>query len=117
MIDWLKIVKNYNGDDAYTLDSAKDFEVVELFQNGKLILNFDKNKFILNFAVMSFCSSDMDGENILLSPVFNGSGCLGNLRECRHTWWGDEDGYVYYPDGRLIKDAFDKLSKYFDEMS
>lgn len=70
----------------------------------------------VEFAVFDFCSSDTDGANATWSRVFHGEGFAGGLRELRHTYWGDPDagGYVFYPDGELIAEAFAQLSEWFD---
>lgn len=119
MIDWLEKVDNHNKDGfAYPLDAAKKFEIVDLCCGGKLILNIDENK--IDFAVMEFYSSGVNDTNVLLSEIFHGVGFAGGLRECRHTYWGGDwggEGYVFYPNGKIIADAFEKLSKYFDDMA
>ncbi len=47
------------------------------------------------------------------SVLFHGDGPSGSLRELRHTTWG-ESGYIYYPNGLLISDAFKHLARWFD---
>lgn len=114
MIDWLESVVNHNKDGfVYPLEAAKKFEIIDLCCGGKLILNIDDNT--IDFAVLEFYSSGINDTNVLLSEIFHGVGFSGSLRECRHTYWG-EDGYVFYPNGKIIADAFKKLSIYFDDM-
>lgn len=117
MIQWLKDCK---GDDFseesefYSLDKMRgSFKVVPLRGSGWLIVD-DKAMWI-KFAVMEFERSETDDSNVQLDCIFHGEGPVGNLRECRHTYWG-ENGYLFYPDGRIIADAFKSLSQYFDEM-
>lgn len=54
---------------------------------------------------------EVAGEKVQM--VFRGSGPSGSLRELRHTHWG-EDGYIFYPDAKLIAAAFDRLAEWFD---
>ncbi len=114
-ISWLTSNESdHCNDPLYSLDDIKKtYEVIELKGNGYLVLN--KNDIFLNFAVMSFVSSNLDDSDTKVAIVFHGSGPSDNLRECRHTWWG-KDGYIFYPNGPMIMDAFKHLAKYFDEM-
>lgn len=53
----------------------------------------------------------VDGEKMEL--VFRGCGAGVVLRELRHTYWG-ESGYLFYPNGNLIAQAFAALREWFD---
>jgi hypothetical protein len=100
-IDWLA-----SGEDGYLLDDARSkYAVKDLGNHGYLVLNWDDKEFFLKFAVLT----------VGLDLQFYGEGPTGNLRECRHTYWG-EDGYLFYPDGKVITAAFKELSKYFDDL-
>jgi hypothetical protein len=61
----------------------------------------------LDFVFLSFHHSDIDGENIRVQVLMHGSGPLGALNECRHTWWGQgkdsENGYIFYPNATHIR--------------
>jgi hypothetical protein len=79
------------------------------------VLNWDEDVFNLDFAALSFIQSNFDGSNIMAECLFFGSGPTGGLRECRHTYWG-EDGYIFYPDGVVIAAALKELSEFYDDL-
>lgn len=117
-IDWMDhVFDGIDKDPYYPLISIEEkFEVVNLCKDGWLILN-KKDDLWLDFAVMDFGFSDVDNKNIHLSCICHGGGPIGNLRECRHTWWGQEgDGYLFYPNGKVITAAFKVLSEFYDRM-
>lgn len=90
------------------------YEVIELLpEDAWIALKWDNEKFWLDFAVLRFEHSDNDGSNIAVKTMLHGSGPSGNLRECRHTYWG-ENGYIFYPNKKVIKAALNELGKYFD---
>ena len=119
-IDWLKSITKESLmpdlSDSYLLEELREkFEVVDLGINAVLVLNKKQGNWI-RFAVMEFSHGTGDGKENYMSVIFHGSGPSEGLRECRHTWWGEGDGYVFYPNGRTISLAFKELSKYFDDM-
>lgn len=117
MLDWIKtnVIEIWDDNYVYSLKACQNFEVVPLIKDySYLVLKWDSEKFNLDFAVMEFFMSDMS--DTMLKCTFYGSGPTGNLRECRHTYWG-ENGYVFYPHGPTIIAAFKELSKYYDEMT
>lgn len=94
-------------------------EVIDLEGGGLLAVDTGQESW-LSFVVLEFFSgpATMDGvvvEGIRYQRVFHGSGSAG-LRELRHTYWGNGDGggYIFYPSGKLITDAFKHLLKWFD---
>lgn len=99
---------------SYSLDELRGlpFELREL-PGGWLVLKRDE--FWIRFAVLEFATSDTDDANEFDHLLFYGEGPGGALRECRHTYWG-EDGYIFYPNGVLISAAFRELSEFFDEL-
>ncbi len=112
-IEWLENVQEEN-DVVYPLDRIDvRYERRELTPSVWLILNWDANKLWLKFAVLEFYCSEGDGKNTMLSCVFHGEGPVGNLRECRHTYWGN-DGYLFYPNGKAITSGIQALSEFFD---
>ena len=106
----------------YRLNYLKDnFDFREL-KNGYIVLKH--NEGWIDFAVLEFSYSDNSGE--FLSCFWHGSGPSEGLRECRHSYFGtppnphnDEEGidsYVFYINGKLVTEAFEVLSEYFDDM-
>lgn len=105
---------------AYSIDKARTkCEVRELDGHGWLVLKPKEGEPAqdtwLQFAVLDFHCSEGDDTNAYGKLVFHGEGPTGVLRECRHTYWG-EDGYVFYPSGTVIKAAFKALAEFYDEM-
>lgn len=116
MIDWIKHgEKDHLNEMNYSLDKLKEeFDVRELCEDGWLILNMDENKLWLKFVVMQY--SDCDGTNTFVKTVFHGYGPSDNLRECRHTWWGDsnEEGYIFYPKADIIIASLNALKEFYE---
>lgn len=108
---------------VYSIDElrATDGLDVRELPGGWLILQRAKDHggLWLRFAVLDFFQSEMNGQNELATCLFFGDGPGGkageSLRECRHTYWG-EDGYIFYPDGPLIAAAFEALSEFYDDL-
>jgi len=115
-VDWLGEPEfDDNGDPMYPLDAIRQkFEVRRLAGDGYLALN-RTSAFWLKFAVLTFAERELDGSDEKVFTIFHGEGALGDLRECRHTWWGD-GGYLFYPDGAVITSAFRELAWFFDDM-
>jgi len=121
-IDWLKPCETISDDEiVYRKKDVEDkFKLVNLKKDAVIVL-YEESEAWLSFAVLEFnCAiqTEESGEfdDIYLQTVFHGGGTTGSLRECRHTYWGRADGYLFYPDGVVIADALDKLSEYFDDM-
>lgn len=108
-----------NNDNLFPLDEfVKGCEVIKLDCNRDGYLAMKRSEYWMDFAILSFSCSEVDGSNTMLHSIFHGSGTGGTadaLRECRHTYWG-EGGYIFYVDGELITAAFKELSKYFDDL-
>lgn len=68
----------------------------------------------MDFAFLAFAYSDIDYKNTCAEIMMLGGGPTGALRECRHTYWGDKDGYIFYPKARHIRAALDWLEKFYD---
>lgn len=98
---------------VYPID--KITETIIKIDNGWLVLDQMEYDIWLKFAVLEFVASDVDGRNQEGELVFWGEGPSGNLRECRHTYWGD-GGYCFYPSGVTISAALARLADYFDDM-
>lgn len=121
--EWLDAANNPSGAGVvYPLEEARaKYEVQEICDNtwAWLVLNWAPDRLLLKFAVLELYEAFLDGEKkevTLTTLVFYGEGPVGNLRECRHTWWGDDDGYLSFPSGRVIMAAFEALAEYYDEM-
>ena len=107
---------------VYSIDHLRasvDVEVRDL-SGGWLVLKRDATDspsrgLWLRFAVLEFFQSDVGGANPFGACLFFGDGPVGNLRECRHTYWG-EDGYVFGPNGKLIVAALRALSEFYDDL-
>lgn len=103
----------YSGDEirriaTYTLDLVGS--------KGGLLAVCETETNWVEFTVFEFAGKHSDESFTRYSRVFHGIGPSGSLRELRHTFWGEPDngGYIFYPDGRLICDAFQKLGRWFD---
>lgn len=111
-IDWLESFLNDKDEIVYSLDKIPVAYEIREITNGWVVLNWHDETW-LKFAVLEFNHSDGDGSNTVTTPVFHGEGPSGSLRECRHTYWG-YDGYIFYPNGQLITEAFKVLSEFYD---
>ena len=102
------------GGSAYAeKEILKADRVVKLAKDGLLALYFEGHK--VEFEVFEFLHGPSTDGSIgaFYDVVFHGEGFAGALRECRHTWWGDE-GYVFYPSPELLASAFAALTEWFD---
>lgn len=119
---WLKKIEEPlldNGSYFSLQDAREKFEVRELIKDHAwLVLKrvSDEESVFLDFAVLEFATQVVGNEEVECQVVFHGHGLSGALRECRHTWWGEE-GYLYYVNGPTITAAFRALSEFFDEMT
>lgn len=113
-VDWMDAeLISHNDSWVYSLDKAKEkFEVAQVADRGWVVVKTD-GPITIDFAVFEFSHSDADDSNIMMSHIFHGTGPSGGLRECRHTYWG-ENGYVFFPDAEIISKALEFLKKYFD---
>jgi len=120
-VDWIDSKEKslvHDNDFVYSLDYLKKtFEVVEIIKDrGWIVFKWDaedgKDGWI-KWAVMDWYGSWNNKQ--FVNVEFQGEGPSGSLRECRHTYWG-EDGYIFYPNGPLITAAFQELSKYYDDL-
>lgn len=116
MLDSLTEHKDHNDNPVYLLSEIRSkSDLLELCTDGYLAVlsNADDDSSLVVFGVFTHVYTDDTDEYV--SVQFHGYGFSGALRECRHTYWG-EDGYIFYPNGKAISLAFKELSKYFDEM-
>ncbi len=119
-LNFAKIAESICGPGARSMvDVAKIAEKhkVEPLPNGYIVL--DDADLWVRFAILEFVTEydSEDGRRVTEATcLFYGEGPSGNLRECRHTYWGDDSGYIFYPSGLLITAAFRRLSDFFDDM-
>tara|TARA_R100001086_G_C11840641_1_gene259010 strand:- start:1467 stop:1793 length:327 start_codon:yes stop_codon:yes gene_type:complete len=93
------------GEDALDIETLRvNFEIHAL-DGGILVIN--NRDCIIDYAVVEY-GNDVEG-----TMVWHGTGVGANLRECRHSYFG-EDGYVFYMNGDLFISAINKLKDYFD---
>jgi hypothetical protein len=80
--------------------------------NRDIWVSTKENGHQLSFQFLEFASSDMDDTNIEVDIIMHGYGYI-ELRECRHTYWGEE-GYIYYPNTTNLRAILDWIDKHFD---
>lgn len=97
----------YTLEDLKTKGELKEVISGELWMLTKIEMN-DGEPFRIEFA---FFEEGQRGLDVLM----HGQGLAGSLRECRHTYWGDE-GYIFYPNFKKMKAIFKELYVYFDDM-
>jgi hypothetical protein len=69
---------------------------------------------VVTWALLGFAESNVDGSNVRYEVLVHGSGVGSTLREPRHTWFGDESGYVFSVRPALLAWAFGELARWFD---
>lgn len=99
----------------YLLSQALEkYRVIPLADgNGALVINLNEHTNLLKFAVF-YKGSENNGDTEL-ELVFQGMG-YADEREIRHTWWGDDEGYLHFLSGKVVSAALRELSNYFDDM-
>lgn len=96
----------------YDLSKIADpYEIVRLEDcNGVLVLK--EKDCCLEFALLE---QSVSGDSyVYYTIIFHGYGMTDCLREFRHIWFGDEEGYSFYLNINAVRKAFDYLEKYFD---
>ena len=106
--------------DLAAVRAAAD-RVIDLDAPGRILAVSIRDGLHVSFVVFDFHSGPStasDGkvvDGIKLALVFHGNGPSGNLRELRHTWWGEDGaGYLFSPNSKLIAAAFGALREWFD---
>lgn len=101
-----------DSDKVYSIDKLEElFEVQELENDVYFVLNKDEDHW-MDFVFLTFSYSESDAGDVHAKLLMYGSGSTG-LRECRHTYWG-EDGYIFYPDKKQIITVLTALEEFFD---
>jgi hypothetical protein len=100
---------------VYNLAEQTATERIDL-GNGAWLLMRDLDGLTLEFAVFQMlCCNASDGSPDEHTLLFHGCGPSGNLRECRHIWWGEDgDGYTFYLNFDLVERAFRELRRWYD---
>jgi hypothetical protein len=122
LFDQLTPVLDHNEDPMYADEEVRckattviDLRVIDCGRPGGLLCVLE-NDIHVSFVVLSFAESTVEGAQTMWHRVFHGSGPSGALRELRHTFWGDPNnaGYIFYPNAKLITEAFHHLNRWFD---
>ena len=105
-----------DGIQNFSLDELKEFcTTVEPLPHGCSLCVFEKDELWIQFLLVEFHKSDLDEQHTRVTAVFEGEGTSGNLRECRHIFWGEKrDGHTFYLPAQAVIGALEKLKKYFD---
>jgi hypothetical protein len=109
-----------DADTTFVIETISQKYKIEALPRGCIVI--DNAGLWVNFAILRCVTEYTSDDGTLMteaSCVFYGEGPSGNLRECRHTYWGEDDngGYIFYPYGPLIVAAFKRLSDFFDDMT
>jgi hypothetical protein len=110
------IQSEINDDDkVFPLSKCPEGFVIEALIKDKLWVchNFKFSGGFMDFAFFDYSYLCDDSNETYTTLMMHGSGPSNNLRECRHTFWG-EDGYIFYPQKSHIIAALDWLEKYYD---
>lgn len=105
-----------NGDAGYVVLCPPPDVIVESHGDHRLLVRYD-GEWTVQWALLEWCTSNMDGSSPTYDAVAHGMGFSspsGSVREPRHTWFGDENGYVYYVNPALLAWAFSVLGRWFD---
>lgn len=101
-----------DGDEVYDLAQIRSTANRVIDLGGDAVLAMAIGPVNVGFAVLDLAYTAEIG-GVKLSLVFHGEGPSDGLRELRHTYWG-EDGYLFYPDARVITAALAALKEWFD---
>ena len=97
--------------DVYVVADQGATELIDLGRDAVLAVK-TSDGFAIRFAVFELHYSDVDGKNARHTMLLHGEGYAGDLRECRHIWWG-EDGYTFYLDFEIVEAALRELRRWF----
>jgi len=84
------------------------------FREGDFFLRVVENDIWADWALLSWAGESESGDDVRWELVAHGTGVSSNLREPRHTWFGDGDGYLFYVDPKILAWGFKILEKWFD---
>lgn len=104
-----------DGNEVYDLAQihAVADRVIDLGAGAVMTIAIDSE--IVDLAVFGFSYGPTlpPQYGVKLYLILHGDGPAGELRELRHTYWGD-DGYLFYPDVRVIVAAMAALKEWLD---
>lgn len=120
-----KVAQNIEGvvlDEDMSVGNDKFFRVAKTPQNvhrieiGEHVLLVSEqgqgNNTWIRWALLENAGGDNAGA--FYSCAMSGEGPAGSLREPRHTWFGEGNGYIFYVHARLIAETFRRLEYWFD---
>jgi hypothetical protein len=98
----------------------KQYEINDLKSLPSKLEMLDRTDVIVLYTIeehwMTFCFlawSASSGDESWYTPLWHGMGPTGSLRECRHSYIG-EDGYVFYVKKQDFIAVLDWLSQHYD---
>lgn len=121
ILDHVKAIEGFfgdkNSDKVYKLLDIKTVPGVvieEPVEEVWVAVHLSEDGVIRSFAAFEWVSEDDD--DTYVSLMFHGEGTGPNLKELRHTHWGDKPypGYVFYMHVDKTIAALQVLKKYFD---
>ena len=94
-----------------------EWEIIELAENALLIVEVEN--YWVNWVLLECYFTDIcqEKDKNYYAILAEGAGVTGMLRELRHTQFTpceEPSGYIFYINPKLLADAFNKLSKWFD---
>lgn len=92
----------------------KDATVEELIPEYLWVAYSVREGLFMEFAFYEFRSEQWNKpETIEVARLMQGEGPVDNLKECRHTYWGD-GGYISYPNASHFRAVLDWLDKHYE---
>lgn len=97
------------GQPTYLLNPQPGDQVIDLPDDAKLIIRTESSW--VTFACFTF--STQEGTTTYYDMLLHGEGTAPPLKECRHTYVG-EQGYVFYMPLDVMAAAIAELQKVFE---
>ena len=102
-----------NDDVVYELANLKLCPQWEQLNPNVVVISNSDDHGWLKWCFLEWHTGSMGGKENWYKPFLYGEGPSGNLRECRHSYIGEE-GYVFYLNKVNMIDALNWLAKYYD---
>ena len=115
MSDLLKDIPSkidHLGETEYLLSDIQKHTSVGTVLSKTLVVVYTWHDNWLKWCFLEWSGGDTSG-NDSFKPFMYGEGPSGALRECRHSYIGD-DGYVFYLNKKNFIAALDWLSQHYD---